>query len=183
MLLMLVGSSFAGELFVSAQAGPAYATYFPIDEAGVAEHLAVHGTQSAVGVGRGTALGGARLDLGVRLQHIHEHIAGAYAADERDDAYQANYDYVALLASANVASSPRGRVGALAGLTLGTARLFSDRQGEALHSHPIPVFGTFELGLGLRLVEGVEAQGSLSWVPPVAKMNVLSPQVGLRVKL
>ena len=169
--------------YVHLNAGPSYATYFPIDDDGVdAEHLATGGRQLSVAVGHGFDLGALRLNAGVRAQHLHVEIHGAYSLDERDDDYHANYDYLALLAEACVASEMASRLNGYAGFALGTARHFSDRKGAPLSSGQIPVYGTFEGGLLVRVQEGIEATAGVSWVPPVAKVSVISPQLGARVR-
>lgn len=169
--------------YVHATGGPAFPTFFPIDDSGLTEHLALNATQYAVGVGHGFALGPLRLDAGLRALHLHTEIQGSYSATEDGDAYHANYDYLALLAEVDLASHWASRVNGFAGFSLGTARLFSDRQGETLHNHQLPVYGTFEGGLLVRLDDWIDALALLSWVPPFGKVSVFSPQVGLRVRL
>src|SRR5262249_16942729 len=120
--------------------------------------------------------------VGGRIQHLHLLVTGNYNLDYRDDAYRANYDYVAPLVGANVASQTASRVNAFVGFGVGTAMLFSDRQGKEFHYHQIPFYGSFEGGLLLRLTEGLEARVALSWVPPVDNLNVLTPQIGLRAQ-
>jgi hypothetical protein len=176
------GESFAGA-YVHLNAGPSYATYFPIDDDGVdAEHLATDGRQISFAVGHGFELGGLRLDAGVRAQHLRLEIHGAYSLDEREDDYHANYDYLALLAECSAASQWASRLNGYAGFALGTARHFADRKGEPLSNHQLPVYGTFEGGLLVRLDDWVEANAGVSWVPPVAKVSVISPQLGARMQ-
>jgi hypothetical protein len=181
-LCLLVGARDALASYVHVNAGPSYATYFPIDDDGVdAEHLATAGRQISVAVGHGFDLGRVRLDAGVRGQHLHVEIHGRYSLDERDDDYHANYDYLALLAEGSVASEMASRLNGYAGFAFGTARHFSDTKGGPLSSHALPVYGTFEGGLLVRLDEWVEANAGVSWVPPVAKVSVISPQLGVRM--
>ena len=169
--------------YVHLNAGPSYATYFPIDDDGVdAEHLATGGRQISVAVGNGFDLGAVRLEAGVRAQHLHVEIHGAYSLDGRDDDYHANYDYLALLAEGAVASQTASRLDGYAGVSIGTARHFSDRKGAPLSSHQLPVYGTFEGGLLVRVDERVVANAGVSWVPPFSKVSVISPQLGARVE-
>jgi hypothetical protein len=169
--------------YVQVMAGPAYVTYFPIDDSGLAEHLALGAGASAFSVGRGFDLGGWRLDTGLRAQHLHVGIEGSYSLTEDGDDYRANYDYLALLAEIRVASEMDARVNVWGAATIGTARHFSDRKGEPLHNHQLPVYGTFEAGILVRLDAAIEATAGVSWVPPVAKVSVLSPMVGARIRL
>jgi hypothetical protein len=181
-LCVLAVSRDALASYVHLNAGPSYATYFPIDDDGVdAEHLATDGRQISVAVGHGFDLGRVRLDAGVRGQHLHVEIHGRYSLEERDDDYHANYDYLALLAEGSIASEMASRINGYAGFALGTAVHFSDRQGGELGSQVLPIYGTFEGGLLVRLDEWVEANAGVSWVPPVAKVSVISPQLGVRM--
>jgi hypothetical protein len=188
--VLLSRPAFAGEPstgeaggYLHAAGGPAFPTFFPIDDSGLAEHLALNGKQYAIGVGRGFSLGPVRLDAGLRASHLHVEIQGSYSADEDGDDYHANYDYLGLLAEAGLSSRWASRVNGYVGLTLGTARLFSDRKGEPLHNHQLPVYGTFEGGVHVRVGDGIQARALLSWVPPASKVSVFAPQVGLRVRL
>jgi hypothetical protein len=81
-----------------------------------AEHFAVGGHQGSLGFGYGYDFGAARLHLGGRLQYLRLSVSGNYSLDYRDDEYRANYDYVAALLTASVASDWDSRVNLAAGL-------------------------------------------------------------------
>ncbi|MDF2692146.1 MAG: hypothetical protein K0S65_529, partial [Labilithrix sp.] len=72
--------------FAEATAGPAFATYGAVDDAGVAEHLATGATAIALGGGYGFELARVRLDVGLRIQHFRIGVRGSYNAEKRDDA-------------------------------------------------------------------------------------------------
>ncbi len=170
-------------LYTQASIGPAFATYFPIDNGGIAEHFARSGIQSAVGAGYSFDVKSLRFDVGLRIQHLHENVEGSYSLTEVGDAYLANYDYLAGLVELSVATRMGARVNAFLGFTLGSSLLFSDRKGEPLRHHALPVFGTFEGGLLIRLLDGVEGRVALSWLPPWGGLNVFAPVFGFRADL
>jgi hypothetical protein len=169
--------------YVQAKAGPAYATFFPIDNGGISEHLATSGTQIGIGGGYGFDLGGARLDVGLRVQHLRLEVEGSYSLTEVNDHYHANYDYLAALVDLAVATRRPQRVNAFVGATVGTARNFSTREGEPLRNHQLPLYGSFEAGLLIRMTDGIDAQLGLSWIPPYANITVFAPVAGVRARL
>lgn len=181
-LLVSLPASASG-FFVDVSSGPAFATFFPIDELGITEHYARGGVQSAMGLGYAVGSSRVGLELGLRAQHLHEAVEGSYSLDEVSDTYLANYDYAAALFTLGVSTRFPSRVNLRLGGTVGGALLFSDRKGEPLRHHPLPFYGSFELNLLLRLVDGVEATVGVSWVPPAGQVSVISPQFGLRVAL
>ncbi|MBK7862567.1 MAG: hypothetical protein IPJ65_28960 [Archangiaceae bacterium] len=183
-LLLLVSlPASASGFFVQASSGPAFATFFPVDALGVAEHFARNGVQSMAGLGYGFDAGPLRLELGLRLQHLHEQVEGSYSIDEATPSYVANYDYAAALLDLSLTTRFESRVNPYLALTVGSALLFSDRMGQPLRNHPLPIYGSLDAGLLLRLVDGVEARVGVSWVPPLGGVSVLAPQFGLRVAL
>jgi hypothetical protein len=164
-------------------AGPAFATYRPIDSQGtVPEHLVSTGSQLTIGAGHGFDAGPLRIDVGLRLHHLRLAAFGSYSIDERDDEFRANYDFVAPMASGSLATRFGTRVNGFVGLTLGVAALFTDPKGRTRNTELIPIYGTFEGGLLVRLTEGLDARAGLSWTPPVDQIHVLSPQLGLRAR-
>jgi hypothetical protein len=170
-------------LYVDINTGPAYATFLPIDSGGTDnEHLVTSGRQLGLGFGYGWEFSRARVDLGLRDQHLHLAVSGRYSLEVREDDFRANYDYLAPCVSASVATRLASRVNGFAGLMLGTATFFSDRQGRDLNVRQLPVFGAFEGGILIQLSDALEARAGLSWVPPVQKLNVLTPQAGLRAR-
>lgn len=169
--------------YIQAEAGPAFATFLPIDAGGITEHQATGGSQSALGTGYGFEIGRMRLDTGLRVQHLHLQIQGSYSLVEVNDLYRANYDYLALLLDVGVTSHLSGLVNGFGSFGLGTARHFSDRRGGPLRNHQLPIYGLFETGLLIRVAAGMDVLLGLSWVPPFAKVSVFAPVVGLRVQL
>jgi hypothetical protein len=169
--------------FIQMEAGPAFATFLPIDAGGITEHNAISGSQIAAGAGYGFDFGRIRLDPGLRVQHLHLQVVGSYSLVDVNDTYHSNYDYLAILLDVGAASRLPGRVNGFAGFALGTARHFSDRQGQPLRNHQLPFYGSIEAGLLIRLTTGMDLQCGLSWVPPVANLNVFAPVLGLRVEL
>jgi hypothetical protein len=164
-------------------AGPAFATYRPIDAEGtIPEHLVSTGSQLAVGAGHGFDAGPLRIDVGLRVHHLRLAAFGSYSIDERDDGFRANYDFVAPMASGSIATRFGPRVNGFAGLTLGVAVLFTDPKGRTRNTELIPIYGTFEGGLLVKLTDGLDARAGLSWTPPVDQIHVLSPHLGLRAR-
>jgi hypothetical protein len=170
-------------IYAELNAGPVFATFLPIDPGGTdSEHLVTGASQLNFGAGYGWELPRLRLDVGVRVQHVHMAIAGNYSLETRDDDFRANYDYIAPALSASVTTRRASRVNLFAGLSLGTATFVSDKQGKPLKARQTPVFGSFEAGLVLQLTDWLDARGSILWVPPVTNLNVLAPQLGLRTR-
>ncbi len=170
--------------FVEVSAGRAFARFLPLEDADTdAEHFAVSGHQVSLGFGYGYDLGAARLDLGGRFQYLRLSVSGNYSLDYRDDAYRANYDYVAPLLTASIASDWESRVNLAAGLGLGSAMLYSDRKGKPFRGHLLPVYGSFEAGVLFRVAEDLGLRAGISFVPPVDNLYVLTAQLALRAKL
>jgi hypothetical protein len=170
--------------FLEVSAGPAYSRYRPVDSASdIPEHRVVEASLYGVGSGYGIELGGGRLDLGVRVSHLHLDVAGSYDLDRNDDGFRANYEFIAPAAVGRFETRFASRVDLYAGLTLGTAVLLSDRQGAAPHSELIPIFGALEAGFTLRVTDWLDGRAGVSWLPPVDQLRMLSPQLGLRTRL
>jgi hypothetical protein len=174
--------------YVQAKAGPAFATFFPIDDGGISEHLSTNGTQLCLGVGRGFDLGRARVDVGLRVQHLRLEVQGSYSLVEVNDSYHANYDYLAGLLDIGLASRRPQRVNAFVTATLGTARLFSNRQGEPLRNHQLPRYGSLEGGLPPLLLQPLVENAVLHGVAGRAEGGALriaafraGPEVRVRV--
>lgn len=177
-------ASAAPGFFAQLGGGPAFATFYPVDEGGtVSEHLATGGSQLAIGVGHGWELGWLRLDLGLQLQHTHLSVAGRYDAEHHDDAFRAGYGYLAPELTLRASTRTGARVNPYLGLSLGTAFFLSDRQGQPLRTELIPVYGTFEGGLLFQLTDAFALSAGLAFVPPVEKLAVFAPQLGLRAAL
>ncbi|AKU97298.1 hypothetical protein AKJ09_03962 [Labilithrix luteola] len=168
--------------FADVSAGPAFATYGAIDDAGISEHLATGGSAVALGAGYGFDLLPFRLDLGVRVQHYRFGVRGSYNAEKRDDSFRATYDYVFPTLTATITTKLRSRVNVLGGVSLGTATFISDPQGGSVHARQLPVYGTFEAGLELTATEWLAVRAVVAWLPPFEALNVVSPTLGLRAR-
>jgi hypothetical protein len=124
-------------------------------------------------------LGDFSMKVGARVLHLRLAVEGRYDEEIRDSDFRASYDYLSPVVAASITPRWSLHLNPYAGLTLGTAMLVSDRKGQRARVEHIPVFGTFEAGMAFTLATWLELRGGLSWVPPVANLNVLSPQLAL----
>jgi hypothetical protein len=168
--------------FAEATAGPAFATFGPVGGATENEHLVTSGSSVALGVGYGIERPWFRLDLGLRLQHIRLGLRGRFDLTHREPDFQATYDYVFPTVSATITTKLRSRVNFFGGLSLGTATFISDKLGAKASVSQIPIFGTFEGGLQLSVLDWLDVRPAISWLPPFEALNVVSTVLGVRAR-
>lgn len=168
--------------YAEALAGPAFATYFPIDPGAPNEHFTTGGTQLTAGIGHGWRFGAIRFDLGFRLQYQTLTVSGRYDADTTNDAFRAHYTFVAPLVHAGLTTQLASRVNAAFGISLGTATFFSERQGARVGVEQIPFYGNLELGMAFTLTDWIDATALVVWQPPLGGPNVIAPELGARVR-
>jgi hypothetical protein len=169
--------------YLEASAGAPVAHFLPLDSATEAEHLVTSaGYQSAAG-GYGFVWSRLRLDVGLRISRLRLDVRGSYSETRRDDAFTAGYEYIGFLGEASVSSRFGGRVDPTLGVSLGPAAFISDRLGGQTSLQWIRFYGSFSGGVWVHATQWLDVRAGVQWIPPVSNLNVVIPELALRVRL
>lgn len=168
---------------LEAAAGAPIAHFLPWGDAKDAEHLVTGAQSQAIAAGWGFVFQHLRLDVGARVSRLRLQVVGAYDEARRRDDFEAGYEYLGFLVEALASTRLGGRVDPQLGFAMGPGLFISDRRGGQPQLEVLKVYGTFTFGALVHVTAWLDLRASLQWLPQFVNLNVVTPELGLRIRL